>query len=561
MVMRLLLQRDAEDGSGVTSQGYGDGHAGLEHDAQRGAREQLGGLGTGKRGEREVVEGVLGDGDAEGCRRGGEVDDDEQELSLGLAEEGVVVPGVEVWRVGVDVHQVEEPPLPQGRTLVAQREQAGIEAAQGQAFPLLCPLSSVFRPLSFKILVVIQNGQLCLGGRFLFWRTGAGEGFSLSVNFGRCGGLGLLLFLPSSPLAYGRYGAVVEDGCLAVYSAETLGLHAPLAQFLPEVDEQGTGVHAGGDYHGRQRVEPVAADEVGGQAHLVVVFQKVQHVWPRVAQSLPASGNVGGRLPAAEDGNERVVEAYLVVEIVKAALLDEFLIAPGLVDLADEEQRGVFLLHLRHHPLPESHGHEFRHIAAEAVHTPCCPEEENVTHLVPRVAALVVQLGRVAPVTVVDMPWVVILVSEWLLLSHVAGGRVVRHEVHDEPEPTCVGAPDKGVELPEPLPGMDGKVGGDVVPVAHGIGRACLPLDGGGAVGRTVAEGVVGEGGMVGQACVPDVGSTQRADLLQGFFVEVSQLAAAVDGCAASWRAMGIVITEQAGQHLIDNGAHSANYG
>ena len=64
-----------------------------------------------------------------------------------------------------------------------------------------------------------------------------------------------------------------------------------LAQFLSEVNHQGTGIDEGRDNHSRQGFTTVATDEVGGQSLLIVVLHKMKHVRTEITKTLPTTGN------------------------------------------------------------------------------------------------------------------------------------------------------------------------------------------------------------------------------------------------------------------------------
>ena len=91
-----------------------------------------------------------------------------------------------------------------------------------------------------------------------------------------------------------------------------------------------------------------------------------------------------------ENLDEGVIEPHFVVKIVEPALMDIFSIAPGLIDLGNEQHVGVYGLHLRNGPLPEGDRDKFGHVATESVNAACRPEEEDVEHLLPCVAVAIV---------------------------------------------------------------------------------------------------------------------------------------------------------------------------
>ena len=118
---------------------------------------------------------------------------------------------------------------------------------------------------------------------------------------------------------------------------------------------------------------------------LVVVLEESEHMLADVGCLLQCRGDVVDIATVLADGTQRVVESYLVVEVVEASLIDEAAVEVGLVYLANEYDAGILCLNLGHCPLPEFHGCELHHIATEAVDLLRCPVEQNLQHLYPGV--------------------------------------------------------------------------------------------------------------------------------------------------------------------------------
>ena len=235
--------------------------------------------------------------------------------------------------------------------------------------------------------------------------------------------------------------------------------------------------------------------------------------------------------------------------------MDIFSIAPGLIDLGNEQHVGVYGLHLRNSPLPEGDRHKFGHVATESVDAACCPKEEDVEHLLPCVAIAIVQFGRIRPVAVADVPRVVVPVGKGVEGAGVVTGHVIGHKVNYDAHARPVGAADKQLKLSQ-APGYVGcQFGGHAVVVAHGVGRACLSFHVG--VGRKAVGREVCAGGMVEDACVPDVCGAQLADGLQASGGKVAQLAAAVLGKRAAYAGGVRRRVVQARKKLINDGLHT----
>ena len=72
-------------------------------------------------------------------------------------------------------------------------------------------------------------------------------------------------------------------------------------------------------------------------------------------------------------------------------------------------------------------------------------------------------------------------------------------------------------------------------------------------VGADVVASVVSLCGVLDDARVPDVRGTQPLDFAQGLTREVGHFTAAVFGQAAAVDAVVIVVSEESGEHLVDD--------
>ena len=535
-----------------------NGAVGVQSDLRWGVGNQFGGLDAEEGGQTEVVERMDGDVDLHTGVVGIEIGHDEQQLPFVLAQEGVVAVGVEVGGEGVGIHEVEEVALDDGSLVACDVEEAAVPGFQ----------------------VALAVVELL-----------AGEGAAVV------------------PAAEGVDAPVVEDGGASVASAIALLVHAALAELLAEVDHGGAGVDGGAHEHGGQGGTAVADDEVGGEALLVVVLHEMEHVAAELTEVLPAAGDVGGRLLMADDADEGVVEAYLVVEVVELAVFDVVVVFPGVVYFGNEDDVGVLLLYNRYYPAPELEGDHLGHVAAEAVDALLGPEEEDVAHLEPgggegvEVGALalevvdtVVELHGLVPVVArgvgveavvaggaggtfgvvlpVDLTAEggagevvevvlggveeggVILLAEvdnalGLGVGVVAAGYVVGNEVDDHLQTGLVGALDELGELLHAVGDVGGEVGVYIVVVLDGVGGAGLALDGGLVVGADALSAIVGLRGVLDDSGVPYVGDAHLLDGGEGFGGEIGKLAASVLLDAAVRYALGVVVAEKAGKNLI----------
>ena len=115
-----------------------------------------------------------------------------------------------------------------------------------------------------------------------------------------------------------------------------------------------------------------------------MVLREVAHRWLLATDGITHTREVRRVACALAEGDEEVIDADLVIEVVEACL-QVLAVAVGLVDLRKEERLGILLTHRGDRPRPEGGRYKLGHITAEAIDTTCSPVAEDITHLHPRV--------------------------------------------------------------------------------------------------------------------------------------------------------------------------------
>ena len=251
-----------------------------------------------------------------------EVDNHQQEVVIGLAQEGILT-----LQVTVDIHQIKE------RSLADSFLLAGNE--QG--------------------LLMDVEELLLLGRQLLLGST-----------------------------TQGVHTPVVEDGGAPVVATESFAVHAALAIFLTSIEHEGVLLHQYRGYHRRHALLTVSSKEVAADALFVVVLQEVEHVVADVIGLLPGTADSRGWRMVTDYTTHRVIHAHLVVQPVKA-VQQVATIVIGVIHLTNELDVGIVLTDGLRGKAPELGRHHLRHIATEGIHTLGSPEEQYLRHLVPRV--------------------------------------------------------------------------------------------------------------------------------------------------------------------------------
>ena len=277
-----------------------------------------------------------------------EVHNHQQQFLVGLAQEGILA-----LQVIIHIHQVERQTLDDGLLLACQLQ---------------------------RLLVNVED-LLLVGSQLILRST------TQRVN-----------------------APVVEDGCATVVTAEALTVHATLAIFLTGIEHKRILVHQHRGNHAWHTLHRAGGKEVTTDALLVVILQEIHHVVADVVSLLPSMRDGMSRFYAAYHTTHRVIHANLIVEPVETRL-QIVTIFERVIHLAHEDDVLKLLLHGLRGVSPEFRRHHLRHVATETVHTLLRPEQQDGSHLQPRirdgvemsdapgiVIHAVVQLHRLIPV-------------------------------------------------------------------------------------------------------------------------------------------------------------------
>ena len=134
----------------------------------------------------------------------------------------------------------------------------------------------------------------------------------------------------------------------------------------------------------------------------------------------------------------------------------------------------------------------------------------------------------------------------------VTAGDVVGDEIDKNAEVMFFGTGKESFELVEPLGGIEGVVGADIVVVADGVGAAGDALEKVGIVGRKLQRGVVAGGGLAVDASDPDGVEAELFDRDEGYVVEIGKFSATVLFEGTIGDASGVGVAEEAGKELVD---------
>ena len=125
---------------------------------------------------------------------------------------------------------------------------------------------------------------------------------------------------------------------------------------------------------------------------------------------------------------QRVIHAHLVVKIVETAG-NVASVFGRIVYLADEEQVGIFLLHLPGDPSPKLGWHHLGHVTTETVDTLGSPEAQDVEHLVPGVGngVEVAHTSGIVVDTIVELDGLIPVVASRGIVEMVVARGLGRH--------------------------------------------------------------------------------------------------------------------------------------
>jgi hypothetical protein len=134
----------------------------------------------------------------------------------------------------------------------------------------------------------------------------------------------------------------------------------------------------------------------------------------------------------------------------------------------------------------------------------------------------------------------------------VTAGDVVGDEINKDAEVLFFGTAEESFELVEPLGGIEGVVGADIVVVADGVGAAGDALEKVGIVGRKLQRGIVAGGGLAVDASDPDGVEAELFDRGEGGVVEIGKFSATVLFEGTIGNASGVGVAEEARKELVD---------
>ena len=119
-----------------------------------------------------------------------------------------------------------------------------------------------------------------------------------------------------------------------------------------------------------------------------MVFEEVQHVVLDVRQALQDRHQIVCGALALQDVLQRVVELYLVVEVIHLSLLDVVAVEAWVVHLRQKEGIGIRLFDMGVEVGPELDRDHFGHVKSEAIHSLAQPELGDVFELFPGIGHL-----------------------------------------------------------------------------------------------------------------------------------------------------------------------------
>ena len=271
-----------------------------------------------------------------------------------------------------------------------------------------------------------------------------------------------------------------------------------------------------------------------------MILQEIKHLLLVFTQLLPLSGKAACRSFSPDDSLQGVIETGLVVQVVETAPVEQIRIIVRLIGLSYEYKFRIYLLYRGDAPLPEVHGYELHHIAAEAPYSLGRPEQQYVPHLFPGVTVRVIELDGIGPVPVMDMSWIEVALVKAVHLAVISRGHMIGNEVNDGSHSSiaCTGHQSFKLLHTVALPGRQIRI--DVIPVGNRERRASAALD-----PRVPCYG------MPDYTGIPDIGDVELTDLFENRHRDVLELSGAVLREGATGPVDGMSIAEHPGQHLV----------
>ena len=356
--------------------------------------------------------------------------------------------------------------------------------------------------------------------------------------------------------------------------------------------------------------------EVTGQTRLIMILKKVKHVRTNIVHPLPTQRYVAGTALPSRHTAQAVIQAHLIIKIVKQAAIDILTVKRRIIRLRNKQHAGVTLLHPPHSPGPELHRHHLRHVAAKGINTLASPIKQNMQHLMPRirhrikvahattaVVNAVIKLHRLIPVIPARMRAEAVVASRlgrhlfvgnrlraphvkaarqtlaWdiieivlrtksltvviilpkvadtlrLHIRHIVARHMVRHKVHHHLQARTVSPVHQSLKLSHAPLRPRSQVRINVIVILNRIRRTRATLNHSTVIALNAQLRIVRLSGMLQQTSVPDVAHTKRLQLTQRQHSEVTHQTTAVLLTRAVRHRSSHPVAEQTGQHLIDN--------
>ena len=148
-----------------------------------------------------------------------------------------------------------------------------------------------------------------------------------------------------------------------------------------------------------------------------------------VVRGLPSLRDSRGRCVTTNHTAERIVEPHLIIEKIEATMCNVTAIFLRIVHFRNELHGRGLLLHLRNGIMPKLYGHHLRHVTTESIDSLFHPEEQNVSHLLPRVGNGVEMACTSADIihTVVEFHGFVPVVAAGPRIKEIIPGGFSRH--------------------------------------------------------------------------------------------------------------------------------------
>ena len=81
----------------------------------------------------------------------------------------------------------------------------------------------------------------------------------------------------------GSYAPPVEYGGPSILSAESLMIHSPFPDFFTEIHHERCCIEVKRHIQRSKDIGNLSSEEIGAESLLVMIFQKVQHIWLQVS--------------------------------------------------------------------------------------------------------------------------------------------------------------------------------------------------------------------------------------------------------------------------------------